>query len=162
MTRITFIVFLAFLAVCPISLRGEDAQSERENLEVFADNLKFQNGLEFMKLKMTGKALETLNEYLEIYQRGVHRHEAHKLIADIYFGRLEYLKALRHYRTLYEEYSTSESGVEGYFNTGVCYDKMGYEQKAIEVFNDIIEHHPDSIYARQARLQLDLLTILTE
>ena len=111
---------------------------------------------------MPDKALETFHEYLEIYQRGVHRHEAHRQIAAIYFSRLEYLKALRHYRELYEEFSTTESGVEGYFNTAVCYDKMGYDRKAIEVYRDIIENHPDSIYARQAQLQLDLLNILSE
>ncbi|MBN2080288.1 MAG: tetratricopeptide repeat protein [Spirochaetes bacterium] len=162
MVRITLIAFLTFLASFPAFLSAAETQPERENLEVFADHLKFQNGLEFMKLRMTEKALETFNEYLEIYQQGVHRHEAHKLIADIYFSNIEYLKALRHYRTLYEEYSTSESGIEGYFNTGVCYDKMGYEEKAVEVFNDIIAHHPDSIFARHAQLQLDLLTILME
>ncbi len=162
MWRIVTISIVAVILALPVGVRAVEESKEPENLEVFADHLKFQNGLEFMKLRMYDKALEAFNEYLEIYYRGNHRHEAHKFIAEIYFGRLEYLKAIRHYRELYEEFSNTESGVEGYFNIGICYNKMGYDKKAAEIFTDIIENHGDSVYARHARLQLDLLDILME
>jgi TolA-binding protein len=154
-------VFLAFLFVQSAIFAAED-KAAGENLDVLADNLKFQNGVEFLKLKMNEKALETFGEYLEVFYNGNHRHEAYKRIAEIYFNRLEYLKAIDNYRLLYEEFSNTESGVEAYFNIGICYNKMGYEKKAAEIFTEIVEYHPASAYARQARVQLELLNILEQ
>jgi TolA-binding protein len=144
------------------ALLAADEKNDGQNLDVLADNLKFQNGVEFMKLKIYDKALETFNEYLEIYYNGNHRHEAFKNIAEIYSSRLDYLKAIANYRSLYEEFSTTESGVEAYFNIGICYYKMGYEKKAAGIFNDILENHSSSAYARQAKLQLDILNIFDQ
>jgi len=156
---------LAILALCiitPAALPAADEKEGDRSLDVLADDLKFQNGVYFIGLKMYDKALETLNEYLEIYYTGNHRHEAYKLIADIYFNRMEYFKAIQNYQALYEEFSGTDSGVEAYYHLGLCYNKMGYEKKAAEIFNEIIENHSDSIYAQQARLQLDVLQVLEE
>jgi TolA-binding protein len=156
-------ITILFILTCffiPAVVSAADEKNGRENLDVLADNLKFQNGVEFLKLKMYDKALETFGEYLEIYYNGNHRHEAYKHIAELYFNRLEYRKAVENYRSLYEEFSNTENGVEAYFNIGICFNKMGYEKKATDIFNDILEHHSSSAYAQQARLQLDLLKIL--
>lgn len=75
---------------------------------------------------------------------------------------MEYLKAVDKYRALYEEFSNTESGVEAYFNIGLCYIKMGNEKKAAEIFNDIVENHADSSYRQQAELQLNMIDILQE
>jgi TolA-binding protein len=154
-------LFLTLLFIQGTLFAAEE-KAAGENLDVLADNLKFQNGVEFLKLKMNEKALETFGEYLEVFYNGNHRHEAYKHIAEIYFNRLEYLKAIANYSHLYEEFSNAESGVEAYFNIGICYNKMGYEKKASEIFNEIVEYHPASAYAQQARLQLELLNILEQ
>ena len=52
--------------------------------------------------------------------------------------------------------------MEAFFNTGICYMKMGYDKKASDVFNEIIENHRESAYRQQAELQLDMLNILEE
>jgi TolA-binding protein len=162
MTSIRIITLLLTLTLLPaVILAAEDVTKPR-TLDALADDVKFQNGLGFIKLKMYDKALETFNEYLEIYYNGNHRNEAYKYIAEIYFNRLEYLKAIQYYRALYEEYSNTEPGVEAYFNTGICYMKMGYDKKASEVFNEIIENHRESAFRQQAELQLDMLNILGE
>ncbi len=154
-------LFIALIFTQGALFAAED-KAQGENLDVLADNLKFQNGIEFLKLKMNDKALETFGEYLEVFYNGNHRHEAYKQIAGIYFNRLEYLKAIDSYRLLYEEFSNTENGVEAYFNIGICYNKMGYEKKAAEIFNEIVENHSTSAYAQQARLQLELLGILEQ
>jgi TolA-binding protein len=156
------VVLLALCVISPASLRAADEKEAGQTLDVLADNLKFQNGVYLMNLKMYDKALETLQEYLEIYLNGNHRHEAYKLIGDIYFNRLEYEKAIRSYQSLYEEFSGTESGVEAYFDIGLCYHKMGYEKKAAQIFNDIATNHPESMYTKDARLQLDVIKIIEE
>ena len=158
--RILFIVLP--LALISFSLYAADEMKEGQNLDVLADDLKFQNGVGFIKIKMNDKALETLNEYLEIYYNGTHRHEAYRYIAEIYFNRMEYLKAIENYRALYEEFSNTENGIEAYYNIGICYIKMGNDKKAAEIFNEIIDLHQDSAYRQQAELQLDMLNILQE
>jgi tetratricopeptide (TPR) repeat protein len=156
------VVLLALCVISPASLRAADEKEAGQTLDVLADNLKFQNGVYLMNLKMYDKALETLQEYLEIYLNGNHRHEAYKLIGDIYFNRLEYEKAIQSYQSLYEEFSGTESGVGAYFDIGLCYHKMGYEKKAAQIFNDIATNHPESMYTKDARLQLDVIKIIEE
>jgi tetratricopeptide (TPR) repeat protein len=155
-------VFFALCVIFPASVRAADEKDASQTLDALGDNLKFQNGVYLMHLKMYDKALRTLREYLEIHLNGNHRREAYKLIGDIYFDRLEYEKAIQSYQALYEEFSGTESGVGAYFDIGLCYHKMGYEKKAAEIFNDIVENHPESMYAKDARLQLDVLKIIEE
>ena len=163
MATIRILAILLALTLLPATvLHAAEEAKAPQSLDALADDVKFQNGLGFMKLKMYDKALETFNEYLEVYNTGNHRNEAYKYIAEIYFNRLEYQKAIKYYNSLYEEFSNSEAGVEAYFNTGICYMKMGYDRKASEVFNEIIENHKDSSYRQQAELQLDMLNILGE
>lgn len=162
MTRLMTSLIMLSLLFTASALNATDVNSETRSMEVLADDLKFQNGVAFLKLRMYDKALETLNEYLEIYYNGTHRHEAYRTIAEIYFNKLEYLKAIEHYRALYEEFSNTESGVEAYYNIGVCNIKMGNEKKAAEIFTEILERHQDSAYRQQAELQLDMLNILQE
>lgn len=162
MTSVRIIILLLAMALLPAAVHAAEDASAPRTLDTLADDVKFQNGLGFIKLKMYDKALETFNEYLEIYYNGNHRNEAYKYIAEIYFNRLEYARAIQYYRALYEEFSNTEPGVEAFFNTGICYMKMGYDKKASEVFNEIIENHRESAFRQQAELQLDMLNILGE
>ncbi len=158
--RTAFIILS--LVILPAAVYAVDEKKEDQSLDVLADDLKFQNGIGFLKIKKYNKALETFNEYLEIYYNGTHRHEVYRHIAEIYFNRMEYMKAVDNYQALYEEFSNTESGIEAYFNIGICHIKMGNEKKASEIFNDIIENHADSAFRQQAELQLNMITILQE
>jgi len=162
MTSVRIMTLLLALALLPAAVHAAEDASSPRSLDALADDVKFQNGLGFIKLKMYDKSLETFNEYLEIYYNGNHRNEAYKYIAEIYFNRLEYARAIQYYRALYEEFSNTEPGVEAFFNTGICYMKMGYDKEASEVFNEIIENHRESAFRQQAELQLDMLNILGE
>jgi len=142
-----------------ISAAGETREL---NLEKISDDLKFKNGLQFIHLKKPDKAVNELNEYLEIYNNGIHRNEAYRLIAEIYLEQFEYQRAIHNYRLLYEEFSNTDDGVYAFYQIGLCYKKMGYDEKAADVFQSILSDHPDSVYAAQAKIQIDLLTILSD
>ncbi len=137
-----------------------DVAKERFNYEKSADNLKFQNGAYFIKLELMDKAVQELQEYLEIYTGGIHRHDAYRLLGNIYFQRFDYQKAIKMYLKLYEEFGVAEEGIGGYFSVGMCYQKMGFDDKAIAIFHGITEDYPQSGFAYQAQVQLDLLNIL--
>jgi TolA-binding protein len=152
-------ILLPVILLVSIPLMGQD-KKEGLNLDRIADDLKYRNGYRFIELGRYSKALEELNEYLEIFIYGTHRDEAYNNIARIHFIRLDYQKAAGIYRDLFEEYSNSDSGIEGYYNMGVCYQKMGYNQRAAEIFQDIVRNYPESTMTGKAKIQVDLLKIL--
>jgi len=133
---------------------------ESINYDKLSDDLKFNNANILLKLGRQKVAMEEFNEYLEIYSQGNHRKEALKKIAKIYNLDFQYVKALKVYLSLYEEFSFSEDGVFAYFNAAICYDKMGYTDKAVNIYKEIIKNYSNSTYAHKAMIQLDLLNIL--
>jgi TolA-binding protein len=155
-------VIIIILCISPAILfaQEEGEKLEKLDLEIVADNLKFQNGVQFIKLNRLDKALQVLQEYLEIFYNGIHRQAAYSHIAEIYFTKMDYPGAIKHFQALHEEFGNSEGGIEAYFRIGICYKKMGYEIKAGEIFKEIIEDHPDSSFAYQSQLQMELLSIL--
>lgn len=145
----------------PMSPLAAQAQQEKEeDLGKIADELKFDNARHFYEMRLYDKCLRESREYLEIYVNGAFRKEAYWLIGSIYFDRFDYRRAIRYYQTLYNEFSTHEDGIKGYYQTGICYLKMGYDKKAHRVFTRLIEDHQDSIYSEQAKTQLSLLNII--
>jgi len=148
------VLVLSFL----VSLSAEE-NSGLSNLKRVADDMKFQNGMEFYKLEKFDRALNEFNEYIEIYFDGVHRNEALKKIAEIHIKFFDYQKAIESYRTLYQEFSSTDEGIDAYFQIGICYKKMGFDAKAEEIFKYIVEEHPNTSAAYNAGIQLDLLKI---
>ncbi|HON78130.1 MAG TPA: outer membrane protein assembly factor BamD [Spirochaetota bacterium] len=142
-----------------LQLPGQN-QAQEEDLAKIADDLKFENGRHFYDMKLYDKSLRELHEYLEIYINGLHRKEALWTIGSIYFKRFDYPRAVKSYKSLYEEFSTSEEGIKAYYHTGICYMKMGFSEKAEKVFSTIMEDHPDSPYSSQSRTQITLIRIM--
>ncbi len=153
------IIIFVWIVAVPTLAPGRD-NSGNINLDKIADDLKYENSVRFIKLNRHDRAIEELNEYLEIFIHGTHRNEAFKNIAEIYFNRFEYQKALKVYRSLFEEFSNSEEGIEAYYNIGICYSKMGYNKKAEEIFKSIITDYSGSGFAYSAQIQIDLLKII--
>jgi TolA-binding protein len=156
MKKIAVLILLSVFAVTALYAQKKPLTA----LEQAADDSKFQSGAMFFSLNKYEKALQEFSEYLEIYYNGNHRHEAYKKIAEIYILSFDYQKAADKYKSLYEEFSSSEDGLEGYFKAGICYQKMGYDEKAKEIFAEIQTNYPESSYARQSQAQLDLIKIL--
>lgn len=144
-----------------IIILASTVSAQELDLDKIADDRKYNNAHALIKLDQNSKAMTALQEYLEIFIRGNHRHEAYLAIASIYFHRFEYQKAVKTYLSLYEEFSRDEKGIEGYFRAGICYKKMGFNAKAGEIFKEIVAYHPSSSWARQSQLQLDIMKIIS-
>ncbi|HPS87246.1 MAG TPA: tetratricopeptide repeat protein [Spirochaetota bacterium] len=150
-------VILLIFSFAVISSAEEN--SGLANLKKVADDMKFQNGMEFYKLEKFDRALNEFNEYIEIYFDGIHRNEALKKIAEIHIRFFDYQKAIEAYRTLYQEYSSTDEGIDAYFQIGICYKKMGFDSKAEAIFKYIVDEHPGTTAAYNSEIQLDLLKI---
>jgi len=125
-----------------------------------ADSMKYQNGVEFMKINDYNRALNEFNEYLEIYINGIYRAGAYRNIAEIHMSRFDFQRAIRAYMGIYQEYSYTDEGINAYFQAGVCYKKMGYDKKAGDIFRHIAEEHPGTSAAYNAGIQLELIKII--
>jgi TolA-binding protein len=148
-----------FLLIIPVSGLYSEQKTGAINLKQVADDLKFRKGAEFYRLEKYDLALNELYEYLEIYYDGAHRGEAYRTIADIHIKQYNYQRAVEVYRRLYEEFSSTDEGIDGYFQMGICYLKMGYDSKAEAIFRSIIQEHPGTTGAANAEIQLELLKI---
>lgn len=158
MKLIRYILLILLLFNLPICSSAEESTG-LANLKKVADDMKFQNGMEFYKLERFDRALAEFNEYIEIYYDGIHRNEVLKKIAEIHIKLFDYQKAIEAYRTLYQEFSSTDEGIDAYFQIGVCYKKMGFDSKAEGIFKYIVDEHPGTSASYNAEIQLDLLKI---
>lgn len=155
----TVIISLIILAMS-IGLLAQNTDNELNFIQI-ADNMKFQNGIEFMKINDYNRALNEFNEYLEIYIHGIHRGNAYREIAKIHILNFDFQKALEAYKSIYQEYSYADEGIDAYFEAGICYKKMGYNNKAMEIFHYIAEEHPGTNAAYNAKIQLEIIKIIS-
>ena len=161
MRTIRYLIIILMIFV-PVSVLIAEEKNGLANLKKVADDMKFRNGIEFYKLEKFDRALNEFNEYIEIYYNGIHRNEALKKIAEIHIRLFNYQKAIDAYRMLYQEFSSSEEGMDAYFQIGICYKKMGFDSKAESIFKNIIEEYPNTSSAYNSQIQLDLLKISSE
>lgn len=159
MKRTCCLVSFLLMGTVIMPLAAQEGPGVSE-LKRVADTAKFENGMLFFKMKEYDRALVEFNEYLEIYINGIHRKEAYRNVGKIHFDRMDYTSASKAYISLSEEFNHTEEGVEAYYNLGICNSKMGYDAKALEIFKAIIEEYPDSNYAYQAKIQIEVLDIV--
>ncbi|HOK00924.1 MAG TPA: tetratricopeptide repeat protein [Spirochaetota bacterium] len=155
--NLKFAITILFVLLYNFSVALESP--EKIKLQKAADDMKFQNGLEFFNLERYDRALNEFKEYLEIYYGGSHRAEAYRKIAEIYIKKYDYQRAVNAYISLYQEYGDTEEGLDAYFQAGVCYRKMGMDEKAKSIFEQIFKEYPGTSAAQKAEMQLELLKI---
>lgn len=158
--RITAISAAIIIFFTPLTLYSQAEKTGLNSVQI-ADNMKYQNGLEFMKINDYSRALNEFNEYLEIFIHGIHRSSVYRKIAEIHISRFDYQKAIKAYEGIYQEYSHSDEGINAYFEAGICYKKMGYDSKAGEIFRFIISEHPGTSAAYNSEIQLDIIKIIS-
>jgi len=162
MRKFIIIMFSLILFANADSYINAEEVSGSANIKKAADDMKFANALGFYKLEQYDRALNEFHEYIEIYYDGIHRSEAFRKIADIYIKKFNYQKAIESYNSIYQEFSGSDEGLDAYFQTGVCYKKMGFDSKAEVIFKNIMANHPGTSAAYNSEIQLELLRMENE
>lgn len=154
------ILIILLLCIFAFPLAAQDTAQPESDPKKDNDNSRYENALSLYNMKLYDKALPLFGEYIEVFTEGAHRKEAYRYIGDIYLARFDYPHALKYYSLLYEEFSSDEEGIGGYFQMGICYSRMGSSEKSIEIYKNIIEQYPASRYALKAKAQLDLEEII--
>jgi TolA-binding protein len=156
------VLFSVSVAVAQTDGPAPSPSPSAEESDPKADNdrVYYENGYNLLKMKMPDKALLRFGEYLELFPEGAYRRDALMNMGDIYLSRFDYQKALKYYQYLYQEFSSDEEGIGGYFQMGICNSRMGNAKKAEEIFRNIIEMYPASRYAQKAKTQLDIDEII--
>ncbi len=159
-----FIILLSLLLFISSELYPVFAEDDSEtvNLKKVADDMKFNNAIQFFKLGKYDRALNEFYEYIEIYYDGIHRGEVFRKIAEIHIKNFNYQKAIEAYNSLYQESGETDEGLDAYFQTGVCYKKMGFDAKAEAIFKYIIQSHSGTQAAYNSEIQLELLQMENE
>ena len=143
MNKIIIFAFVLFsAALSPLHAQEtpakQGASAEGMNLDRVNDEVRYENAYQLYKIKRTGQALMLFGEYLELYAEGAHRKDVLRHMGDIYLSRNDYPRAIKYFSLLYEEFANDDEGVGGYYQTGICFSRMGKQEKAIEIFKDII------------------------
>lgn len=162
MRKFIIIISVIFFISTGYTYTAAEEVSESVNLKKAADDMKFANAISFYKLEKYDRALNEFYEYIEIYYDGIHRNEAFRKIAEIHIRNFNYQKAIEAYNSIYQEFSGTDEGLDAYFQTGVCYKKMGFDTKAESIFKYIMANHPGTTAAYNSEIQLELLRMENE
>jgi TolA-binding protein len=154
------VLFLMSVNVIAFAQSPDASPSAESDPQADNDRVYYENGLNLLKMKSPDKALLRFGEYLELYAEGAYRKDVLMHMGDIYLSKFDYVKALKYYQYLYQEFSSDEEGVGGYFQMGICYSRMGSAKKAEEIFRNIMGMYPASRFAAKAKTQLDIDEII--
>jgi tetratricopeptide (TPR) repeat protein len=109
-----------------------------------ADLLLYQNKLDSAKM-----ALDSIEEF----------HPGHSLVDDILFKRGEiavkekdYIKAVEHFARVHSEYPDDLLADDAIYRSAQLYeDKLDDTSKAMELYQELLLHHPGSLFTVEAR-----------
>jgi outer membrane protein assembly factor BamD len=79
------------------------------------------------------------------------------LVADFYFHHREYWAAAARYRGVWQVYSGLGYDGRAMFQEAVCYQSMGKLDRAVPLYNKLIETWPNDEYAAKARERIDAI-----
>jgi len=102
-------------------------------------------------------AVQGFKNYLVRYPSGVHISEVHYYLGECYYARDRYLEAVSEFQWVVREFPESRLVPAAYLKSGYCYRQLEERGLAEKAFRSLIEKHPDTEEARQAKVALDQL-----
>lgn len=158
------IVFLSCLGLAFI----HPLLAERSTQSVFAKerdkqaDLLFQKAKEFLEDRNHYQSVETCKSFLILYPGHTKTREVRKTLSANYRMTGDILALAENELKIYKEFPNTEEGLESYLVSGKAYVRMGREDKAYQIFQDIIKNTYSSKIAQEAELELTQMEILGE
>ncbi len=115
-----------------------------------------------LREEKSAQAFTIYRDFLELYPESVLRVRALGKIAEIYETRQSFDKAAEVHRRLFEIIGLSESGLHHRLEQARLLSRMGYDERARAVLEEIIFLSPQSEAAAEARNRLLLFRVLPE
>ena len=102
-------------------------------------------------------AIRGFQNYLVRHPTGVYLSEVHYYLGECYYAKGQFLEADPEFRYVVERFPDSRLVPASYLKSGRCYQQLEEKNLAERAFQTLIEKHPDSVEAQQARAALDEL-----
>ncbi|TGL24242.1 hypothetical protein EHQ46_03740 [Leptospira yanagawae] len=125
-------------------------------------DLLSQKAKEFLEDRNHYQSVETCKSFLILYPGHPKTREVRKILSANYRMTGDVLALAENELKLYKEFPNTEEGLESYLISGKAYVRMGREDKAYQIFQDIIKNTYSSKIAQEAELELTQMEILGE
>ncbi len=99
-------------------------------------------------------AVQGFKNYLVRHPVGAHLPEVHYYLGECYYADDRYLEAVGEFQYVVREFPASRLVPAAYLKSGFCYNRLEEKNLAEKAFRELIEKHPDSEEAEQARDEL--------
>ncbi|WP_208732152.1 tetratricopeptide repeat protein [Leptospira perdikensis] len=160
--RILFVLgFLISMGILPLVADRSVSQvfvSERNK----QGDLLYQKAKEFLEDRNHWQSVESCKSFLILYPGHSKTREVRKTLSSNYRMTGDILALAENELKIYKEYPNTEEGLESYLISGKAYVRMGREDKAHQIFQDIIKNTYSSKIAQEAELELTQMEILGE
>lgn len=155
------LIFLGFGSFVSLSALGNTQAvfgKERDK----QGELLFQKAKEFLEDRNHYQSVETCKSFLILYPGHPKTREVRKTLSANYRMTGDILALAENELKIYKEFPNTEEGLESYLISGKAYVRMGREDKAYQIFQDIIKNTYSSKIAQEAELELTQMEILGE
>ncbi|WP_208721795.1 tetratricopeptide repeat protein [Leptospira mtsangambouensis] len=142
--------------------------ADRSVSQIFADErnkqgeLLYKKAKEFLEDRNHYQSVETCKSFLLLYPGHSKTREVRKTLSSNYRMTGDVLALAENELKIYKEFPNTEEGLESYLISGKAYVRMGREDKAYQIFQDIIKNTYSSKIAQEAELELTQMEILGE
>lgn len=119
-----------------------------------------QKAEEFFRDRNPRKSLETCKTFLLLYPMHPKQKEVYQLMSKNYLFVRDYVALAENEAKLYQLYPHTEEGLYSYLSAGKVYTRMGQEEKAYQIFQDISKQTFSSKIAQEAEIELTQMEIL--
>ena len=99
-------------------------------------------------------AMMGFRDYIATYPSSSAADDARYWVGESLFATKRYKEAVREYEGLLQKYPKSDRTAETLLRLGMCYQRLGQQEKAAKFFTDVSKRFPDSNEARIAKAQL--------
>lgn len=96
-------------------------------------------------------AVEGFKNYLVRHPVGAHLPEVHYYLGECYYASERHLEAVGEFQYVVREFPESRLVPAAYLKSGFCYDRLEERNLAERAFRELVEKHPDTEEAEQAR-----------
>jgi tol-pal system protein YbgF len=102
-------------------------------------------------------AKQGFQNYLVRYPSGVRVAEVHYYLGECYYSEDRYLEAVGAFQDVVRKFPESRLVPAAYLKSGYCYRQLEEQSLAEKALRTLIDKHPDTEEAKQARVALDEL-----
>lgn len=117
----------------------------------------YQKAFDMLRELRYDQAIDGFRAYLKSYPSGRYASSAQYWLAEAFYARRDFAKAIGEYQTLHSRFPTSTKTPEALLKIGYCYSVLGKKDEARGAFDELVKGYPQSPEAQQAEAGLQRL-----